>query len=137
VGVILGAALKLGAGVGDSIAGEYTSVRHGTCLLWPRLREIRPSAEASYVVNSCIVSYWLSLVNLFPDRIALNGGTNLAMRDKDILELEQWLTPTEAGRIIGISRQAAIKRLQTGKLRGTKTHQGWLVDPKDLIPKNR
>jgi len=56
VGVILAAALELGAGVGDSIAGEYTSVRHGTCLLWPRLREIRPSAEAYYVVNSRIIS---------------------------------------------------------------------------------
>src|SRR5215211_1199025 len=30
--------LELGAGVGDWIAGEYTSLRHGTCLLWPRLR---------------------------------------------------------------------------------------------------
>jgi hypothetical protein len=54
VGVIL-VALKLGAGVGDSIAGEYTSVRHGTCLLWPCLRETSPSAEASYVVNSRII----------------------------------------------------------------------------------
>jgi Helix-turn-helix domain len=59
------------------------------------------------------------------------------MRDKDILEFEQWLTPTEAARIIGISRQATIKRLQAGKLRGAKTHQGWLVDPEDLNPKNR
>jgi hypothetical protein len=54
VGVILDA-LELGASVGDSIAGEYTSVRHGTCLLWPRLREIRPSAEAYYVVNNRII----------------------------------------------------------------------------------
>ena len=87
--------------------------------------------------NGYIVSQRLSLVNLFSDRIALNGGTNLAMRDKDMLELEHWLTPTEAARIIGISRQAAIKRLKTGKLRGAKTHQGWLVDPKDLSPKSR
>src|SRR5829696_7535182 len=35
--MILAAALELGAGVGDSIAGEYTSVRHGTCLLCPCL----------------------------------------------------------------------------------------------------
>ena len=59
------------------------------------------------------------------------------MRDKDMLELEHWLTPTEAARIIGISRQAAIKRLEVGTMRGVKTHQGWLVDPKDLTPKNR
>ncbi len=45
-------------------------------------------------------------------------------------DLENWLTPAEAGRVIGISKQAAIKRLEDGKLRGVKTHQGWLVDPK-------
>jgi hypothetical protein len=55
--LILVAVTELGASVGNSIAGEYTSVRHGTCPLWPRLREIRPSAGASYVVNSCIVSH--------------------------------------------------------------------------------
>jgi hypothetical protein len=55
--LILVAVTELGAGIGDSIAGEYTSVRHGTCPLWPRLREIRPSAGASYVVNCCIVSH--------------------------------------------------------------------------------
>src|SRR5215207_11657495 len=55
--LILVAVTELGVSVGNSIAGEYTSVRHGTCPLWPRLREIRPSAGASYVVNSCIVSH--------------------------------------------------------------------------------
>jgi hypothetical protein len=63
--LVLVVALELGAGIGDSIAGEYTSVRHGTCLLWPRLREIRPSAGASYVVNSCIVSYNVLTCNGF------------------------------------------------------------------------
>ena len=56
------------------------------------------------------------------------------MRLKD---LERWLTPTEAARIIGISRQATLKRLEVGKLRGVKTHQGWLVDPQDLTPRDR
>ena len=46
-------------------------------------------------------------------------------------ELERWLTPTEAGRVIGMSKQATIKRLEAGKLRGVKTRQGWLVDPED------
>lgn len=54
------------------------------------------------------------------------------MNSKDLKELEGWLTPAEAGLIIGISKQAAILRLDAGKLRGVKTHQGWLVDPKDL-----
>ena len=50
------------------------------------------------------------------------------MRLKD---LESWLTPAEAGRVIGISKQATIKQLEERTLRGVKTHQGWLVDPKD------
>jgi hypothetical protein len=46
-------------------------------------------------------------------------------------DLESWLTPAEAGAVIGISKQATIKQLEDHKLRGVKTHQGWLVDPKD------
>jgi hypothetical protein len=46
-------------------------------------------------------------------------------------DLELWLTPAEAGKMIGISKQAVIKQLEEVKLRGVKTHQGWLVDPKD------
>jgi hypothetical protein len=45
-------------------------------------------------------------------------------------DLENWLTPAEAGRVIGISKQATVTRLDEGKLRGVKTHQGWLVDPR-------
>jgi hypothetical protein len=59
------------------------------------------------------------------------------VNSKDLKELEGWLTPAEAGLIIGISKQAAILRLDAGKLRGVKTHQGWLVDPKDISPKER
>jgi hypothetical protein len=78
---------------------------------------------------------------------ALRGLTLLFTRVRGIeilrtsqarrLELEQWLTPSEAARIIGISRQGTLKRLEAGRLRGVKTHQGWLVDPKDLSPKSR
>ena len=46
-------------------------------------------------------------------------------------DLEEWLTPAEAGKVIGISKQATIKQLEERTLRGVKTHQGWLVDPKD------
>jgi hypothetical protein len=47
-------------------------------------------------------------------------------------ELENWLTPAEAGRVIGMSKQGTIKRLEQRTLRGVKTHQGWLVDPDDV-----
>ncbi len=46
-------------------------------------------------------------------------------------ELEKWLTPAEAGRVMGMSKQAAVKRLEQKTLRGVRTHQGWLVDPED------
>ena len=46
-------------------------------------------------------------------------------------ELENWLTPAEAGRVMGMSKQAAVKRLEQKTLRGVRTHQGWLVDPED------
>jgi hypothetical protein len=46
-------------------------------------------------------------------------------------ELETWVTPAEAGRVIGMSKQGTIKRLERKTLRGIKTHQGWLVDPED------
>jgi hypothetical protein len=46
-------------------------------------------------------------------------------------ELETWLTPAEAGRVMAMSKQGAIKRLEQRTLRGVKTHQGWLVDPED------
>ena len=46
-------------------------------------------------------------------------------------EIEDWLTPAEAGKLIGISKQGTINKLEEGRLRGVKTHQGWLVDPDD------
>jgi len=46
-------------------------------------------------------------------------------------ELEGWLSPAGAGEIVGISKQAITKHLEDGTLRGLKTVQGWLVDPKD------
>lgn len=45
-------------------------------------------------------------------------------------ELQTWLTPTDAGRVLGISRQAVHKRLEEGKMgRAIKTRAGWLIDP--------
>lgn len=46
-----------------------------------------------------------------------------------LTDLETWLTPTEAARIAGVSRQMVEKRLNDGKYRAVRTHQGWLIDP--------
>jgi hypothetical protein len=53
---------------------------------------------------------------------------------KYLQELESWPTPAEAGRIIGITKQGMIKRLEEGRQRGVRTRQGWLVDPEALTP---
>ena len=53
---------------------------------------------------------------------------------KYLRELEGWLTPAEAGRIIGITKQCMIKRIKEGRQRGVRTRQGWLVDPEALTP---
>ena len=45
--------------------------------------------------------------------------------------MENWLTPAEAGEVIGVSKQMTINYLEEKTLRGVKTHQGWLVDPAD------
>ncbi len=52
--------------------------------------------------------------------------------------LESWLTPTDAARLLtedgnGISRQAIEKRLNEGKHRAVKTRQGWLIDPDRIV----
>lgn len=46
-------------------------------------------------------------------------------------ELEDWLTPAEAGEVIGVSKQQVLNYLHDKNLRGVETHQGWLVDPDD------
>jgi hypothetical protein len=47
-------------------------------------------------------------------------------------ELETWLTPSEAAKVLGLSKAGLTKRLVEGRQRGVKTHQGWLVDPAEL-----
>ena len=46
-------------------------------------------------------------------------------------EMQEYLTPAEAGAVIGVSKQTMVKWLEDRSIRGVKTHQGWLVDPED------
>jgi hypothetical protein len=94
-----------------------------------------PSLSDSY-----IISYQLPQVNLICVIIRTNPqqrSPQIMIPSKYLKELEVWLTPAEAGRSIGISKQGMIKRLEEGRQRGVKTHQGWLVDPQDLARKDR
>ncbi len=47
-------------------------------------------------------------------------------------ELEGWLTPTDAGKILGVSRQMVEKRLKKSMYQAVHTRQGWLIDPASL-----
>lgn len=48
-------------------------------------------------------------------------------------EISTWLTPTEAGKEIGISKQGVYKLLEYGHLkRHVRTHAGTLIDPRSV-----
>lgn len=48
-------------------------------------------------------------------------------------EFATWLTPSEAGKVVGISKQAVHKRLERGEMgRAVRTHFGWLIDPESV-----
>ena len=48
-------------------------------------------------------------------------------------ELENWLSPSDAAKILGISRQAIYKiYLDQGRLRAVRTRLGWLIDPESV-----
>jgi hypothetical protein len=72
----------------------------------------------------------LSHVNIF-DRLFPTKNSEQEHFLVTLKELETWLTPAGAGRVMGMSKQAAVKRLEQKTLRGVKTAQGWLVDPED------
>ncbi len=49
-----------------------------------------------------------------------------------VKEVEDYLTPSEAGRLLGNSG-AWVKRLaQRGDLEGVETHLGWLIKPESV-----
>ena len=57
-------------------------------------------------------------------------------------DLESWLTPTDAAKVLkkqgrGVSRQAIEKRLNDGRYRAVKTRQGWLIDPKEFLEREK
>ncbi len=55
-------------------------------------------------------------------------GERVVMR---LEEMQGYLTPHEAGEVVGVSKQTMVKYLEDRFIRGVKTHQGWLVCPED------
>ncbi len=51
---------------------------------------------------------------------------------ENLYDVEDWLAPSHAGRILGTSGQWVAILCRQGKLRAVRTALGWLVDPDDI-----
>lgn len=51
---------------------------------------------------------------------------------RGIREIEDWLSPSEAGKLLGTSGQWVTQLARTGRLDGIRTSLGWLVNPEDV-----
>lgn len=49
-----------------------------------------------------------------------------------IREVENWLSPSEAGDVLGTSGQWVTSLARKGELEAVRTSLGWLVSPKDV-----
>ncbi len=51
---------------------------------------------------------------------------------RGIREIESWLSPSQAGAMIGTSGQWVTQLARAGKLDAVRTSLGWLVNPADV-----
>jgi hypothetical protein len=56
----------------------------------------------------------------------------MATVPEGVREVEDWLSPSEAGRELGTSGTWVTRLARNGELVGVRTSLGWLVDPKDV-----
>lgn len=52
-------------------------------------------------------------------------------KQSGVEEVANWLSPSEAGRVLGTSGQWVKQLARRGQLRGVETSLGWLIDPHD------
>lgn len=52
-------------------------------------------------------------------------------RSRDLREIEDWLSPSEAAALIGTSGQWVTQLARDGKLDSVRTSLGWLINPAD------
>lgn len=50
----------------------------------------------------------------------------------DVREIESWLSPSEAGRVLGTSGQWITQLARARKLDAIRTSLGWLINPADV-----
>ena len=51
------------------------------------------------------------------------------MASDNVKAVETYLTPSEAGRVLGTSGNWAKQLVRRGELEGVETHLGWLIEP--------
>jgi hypothetical protein len=56
----------------------------------------------------------------------------MAAKKSGVEQVATWLSPSEAGRVLGTTGQWVKQLARRGKLRGVETSLGWLVDPDDV-----
>lgn len=56
----------------------------------------------------------------------------MAKGSRGLREIENWLSPSEAGDILGTSGQWVTSLSRRGELDAVRTSLGWLVNPKDV-----
>ncbi len=56
----------------------------------------------------------------------------MAEGSRRIKEVESWLSPSQAGALLGTSGQWVTQLARNGKLDAVRTSLGWLVNPADV-----
>jgi hypothetical protein len=56
----------------------------------------------------------------------------MAERSRGVREIEDWLSPSQAGALLGTSGQWVTQLARARKLDAVRTSLGWLVNPADV-----
>lgn len=60
------------------------------------------------------------------------GGRNVSGESRGIREVESWLSPSQAGALLGTSGQWVTQLARRRELDAVRTSLGWLVNPVDV-----
>lgn len=55
------------------------------------------------------------------------------MASGSVRDVENYLTPSEAGRVLGTSGNWVKQLVHRGELEGVETHLGWLIEPESVV----
>jgi hypothetical protein len=64
--------------------------------------------------------------------MAPSNNEGVGMARGSVKDVEDYLTPSEAGRVLGTSGQWVKQLARRGELYGVETHLGWLIEPESV-----